>query len=123
LYAFEEIFSIRQCDGELCGENSMHAQTREASMTAAAATPFQQRVVSKECSLNDACMIWHYRQLQQTNISLSLALFLLACPSTDSPTDDDTFQKQFHAETMSQIDPRKIVPCKAIHHCSTLRGI
>jgi hypothetical protein len=59
---FEEIFSIRQCDGELCGENSMHAQKRKASMTAAA-TAFQQRVVSKESSLDDACMIWHHRQL------------------------------------------------------------
>jgi hypothetical protein len=37
--------------------------------------------------------------------------------------NDDRVQKQFHAETMLQIDPRKIVSCKAIHHCRTLPGI
>jgi hypothetical protein len=76
LYAFEESFSIRQCDGELCGENAAHAQTRKASMTAAAATAFLQRVVSKESSLDDACMTW--RQLQ-ANEHLSLSLSLSSC--------------------------------------------
>jgi len=80
LYAFEEIVSIRQCDGELCGENSMHAQTRKASTTAAAATAFQQRAVSKESSLDDACMIWHHLQ-PQANEHLSLSLSLSHCLS------------------------------------------
>jgi hypothetical protein len=58
-------------------------------MTAAAATAFQQRVVSKESSLDDASMIWHRRQLHANEhlflflTSLSLALFLLACSFTD----------------------------------------
>jgi hypothetical protein len=46
------------------------------------------------------------------SLSLSLALFLLACSFTDSPMDDDKVQKQFHAETTLQIDPRKIAYCK-----------
>jgi len=54
----------------------MHAQTRKASMTAAAATAFQQRVVSKESSLDDASMIWHRRQLH-ANEHLSLSHFSL----------------------------------------------